>query len=39
MQRQVAVLAEFADGDVQPVPGADLNDRVGSLSSCLCVLI
>jgi hypothetical protein len=28
VQRQVAVLAELADRDVQPRPGADLHDRV-----------
>ena len=29
VQRQVAVLAELADRDVQPRAGADLHDRVG----------
>ncbi len=29
VQGQVAVLVEFADGDVQPVRGADEHDRVG----------
>jgi hypothetical protein len=29
VQRQVAVLVEFADRDVQPVRGADEHDRVG----------
>ena len=30
VQRQVAVLAELADRDVQPGPGADVHDRVGA---------
>ena len=30
VQRQVAVLVEFADRDVQPVRGADEHDRVGA---------
>ena len=29
VQRQVAVLAELADRDVQPGRGTDLHDRVG----------
>jgi hypothetical protein len=29
VQRQIAVVAEFADRHVQPVPGADEHDRVG----------
>ena len=28
VQGDVAVVEEFADGDVQPVPGADLADSV-----------
>ena len=32
MQGDVAVVEEFADGDVQPVPGADLADGVAAQS-------
>jgi len=28
VQRDVAVVAQLADRDVQPVPGADLHDRI-----------
>jgi hypothetical protein len=30
VQRQVAVFAQLADRDVQPMPGADEHDRVGA---------
>jgi hypothetical protein len=35
VQRQVAVLSELADRDVQPRPGADLDNRVGAQGGVL----